>query len=203
MIIGLDFDNTIVCYDEAIEQLATEVPSLPPTTPKTKLGIRDYLREQDRETEWTEFQGKLYGPGMVHARPFPAALEIIGAMQNAGHTTVIVSHRSKHPYLGPKYDLHDSARQWIKKNLVIEGNALISEHDIHLNETKDAKVELIASLQCDVFIDDLVDILTHVSFPPSTEKLWFSPGALPHKHDLPQNIRMIKHWNELTWLSNT
>ena len=202
MIIGLDFDNTIVCYDEAIKQLAKEVPSLPPTTPKTKLGIRDFLREQDRETEWTEFQGKLYGPGMVDAQPFPAALEMIGAMQKAGHTTIIISHRSKHPYLGPKYDLHESARQWIEKNLVIEGDALISERDIHLNETKDAKVALVASLKCDVFIDDLVEILTHASFPPSTKKLWFSPGGTPDKNDLPQNIRMIKHWNELTWLRN-
>lgn len=202
MIIGLDFDNTIVCYDEAIKQLAKEVPSLPPTTPKTKLGIRDFLREQDRETEWTEFQGKLYGPGMVHAQPFPAALEMIGAMQKAGHTTVIISHRSKHPYLGPKYDLHESARQWIEKNLVIEGNALISERDIHLNETKDAKVALVASLKCDFFIDDLVEILTHASFPSSTKKLWFSPGGTPGKNDLHQNIRMIKHWNELTWLKN-
>lgn len=201
MIIGLDFDNTIVCYDEAIKQLAMDVPSLPETTPKTKLGIRDFLREQDRETEWTEFQGKLYGPGMVHAQPFPSALEMIGAMQQAGHTTVIISHRSKHPYLGPKYDLHDAARQWIKKNLVIDDNALISEKDIHLNETKDAKVALVESLQCGVFIDDLVEILTHASFPPSTEKLWFSPGGLPHKGDLPQNIRMITHWDELTWLS--
>ena len=203
MIIGLDFDNTIVCYDEAIKRLAKDVSSLPETTPKTKLGIRGFLREQDRETEWTEFQGKLYGPGMVHAKPFPAALEMIGAIQQAGHKTVIISHRSKHPYLGPKHDLHISARQWIKKHLVFKGNALIPERDIHLNETKDEKVALIDFLQCDLFIDDLVDILTHASFPPSTEKLWFSPLGLTHKRDLPPNIRMIKHWNELTWLSNT
>ena len=74
MIIGLDLDNTIVCYDAAIEHLASDMESLPPDAPKTKLGVRDYLRAEGREPEWTEFQGKLYGPGMAHAAPFPACL---------------------------------------------------------------------------------------------------------------------------------
>ena len=44
MRIGLDFDNTIVCYDQAIKQLADELLELPEDDPRTKLGLRDHLR---------------------------------------------------------------------------------------------------------------------------------------------------------------
>ena len=73
--LGLDFDNTIVCYDAAIEVLAEEMFDLPPEVPRTKLGLRNYLRAEGREPEWTVFQGELYGPGMRHAQPFEGAIE--------------------------------------------------------------------------------------------------------------------------------
>ena len=44
MLIGLDFDNTIVCYNEAIALLAEELFELLAEVPRTKLGLRNYLR---------------------------------------------------------------------------------------------------------------------------------------------------------------
>lgn len=202
MIIGLDLDNTIVCYDAAIERLASDMESLPPEVPKTKLGVRDYLRAQGREAEWTEFQGKLYGPGMVHAEPFPAALASIAAFQNAGHSTVIISHRTRHPYLGPQYDLHESARQWIGNKLLISGKLLFAPQEIHLNESRDEKIALVDSLGCDVFLDDLKEVLTDEAFPPDTKKLWFSPNSDDESVDTSDGIVLIKHWTDLAWLSS-
>ena len=199
MIIGLDLDNTIVCYDAAIERLATEMKSLPPEISKTKLGVRDYLRAQDRETEWTEFQGKLYGPGMAHAEPFPDALDSIAAFQDAGHTTVIISHRTQYPYLGPQYDLHESARAWITSKLSA-GRPLFSPEEVYLNETRDEKIALVHSLGCDVFLDDLKEVLTDGAFPPDTQKLWFSPNSDTAQADTPVGVTMVKHWTDLTWL---
>jgi len=74
MRIGLDFDNTIVCYDQAIEVLADQIFELPVDVPRTKLGLRDHLHSEDREPDWTSFQGVLYGPGMRHAKPFIGAI---------------------------------------------------------------------------------------------------------------------------------
>ena len=202
MIIGLDLDNTIICYDAAIERLATNMASLPPEIPKTKLGVRDYLRAQNRESEWTEFQGKLYGPGMAHAEPFPDALDAIAAFQGAGHSTVIISHRTRYPYLGPQYDLHESARAWISNNLLSSGSPLFSPENVHLNETRDEKIALVHSLGCDVFLDDLKEVLTDASFPSATKKFWFSPNSDTGQEDTPDGVTLIKHWTDLTWLNS-
>lgn len=63
MRIGLDFDNTIACYDSAIAKLAEEMFDLPDIVPRTKIGVRDYLRIKDREIEWTAFQGSSMAQG--------------------------------------------------------------------------------------------------------------------------------------------
>jgi len=74
MRIGLDLDNTIVCYCQAIALLAEEMFELPGEVPRSKLGLRDHLRAAGREPEWTAFQGELYGPGMRYAQPFEGAI---------------------------------------------------------------------------------------------------------------------------------
>lgn len=202
MRIGLDLDNTIICYDQAIEQLAEETLAIPPELARKKASLRDYLRAEDREDEWTEFQGRLYGPGMSYAKPFPDALNTIQDIQRAGHTTYIISHRTRYPYLGPKYDLHDSARQWIEKNLVADGEPLLERSHIHLNETRDAKIALAVDLECDVFVDDLIEVLDNDQFPVHTQKILFSPQGKPQK-DLPDNVSVITSWIELQWLSQS
>lgn len=117
MLIGLDFDNTIVCYDAAIAVLAEKVLDLPVEVPRTKLGLRDHLRATGRELEWTAFQGELYGPGMRHAQPFDGAIETMLELVDAGYELVIVSHRSRKPYAGEPHDLHAAARAWVAERL--------------------------------------------------------------------------------------
>lgn len=202
MRIGFDLDNTIICYDQAIERLAEETLSIPKTLARTKASLRDFLRAEDREDEWTEFQGRLYGPGMSYAEPFPSAIEMINAIQQAGHTTFIISHRTRRPYLGPQYDLHESAAKWIGANLMIDGQALIQSSHIHLNETRDEKIGLIASLECDVFIDDLIEVLNDAGFPPKAQKLLFKPLATSEQTQAPDGVTIVNDWTELEWLTH-
>ena len=54
MRIGVDFDNTIVCYDRLFHRLARERGLIPETVPQTKGAVRDYLRSIDREDDWTK-----------------------------------------------------------------------------------------------------------------------------------------------------
>jgi phosphoglycolate phosphatase-like HAD superfamily hydrolase len=113
MRIGLDFDNTIVCYDQAVKRAADQVVNLPAELERTKKKVRDYLRLNSREPEWTAFQGELYGPGMQYARPYEGAIETMHQLIADGHELVIISHRSRHPYAGPRHDLHAAARTWV------------------------------------------------------------------------------------------
>lgn len=201
MIIGFDLDNTIVCYDQAIERLAEETLLIPKNLSRTKSSLRDYLRREDREDEWTEFQGRLYGPGMAYAEPFPDVIEVIKSIQHSGHTTFIISHRTRHPYLGPRYDLHESAKNWIGDRLKIDEKPLFTEKDVNLNETRDAKIALVSSLDCDVFIDDLIEVLGDAAFPVKAKKILFAPHATPQDATREDGVAVVSNWTELKWLS--
>ena len=192
MRIGLDFDNTIVCYDHAIEILAEQTFSLPAGLPRTKLALRDFLRQEGREPEWTAFQGALYGPGMQHAQPFPQAIETMLIIQKQGHELVIVSHRSLRPYAGPAYDLHAAARGWVRERL--ESQGLFKNGHVYFHETLAAKIAAIGSLGCDVFLDDLPEVLGDDQFPNKTQGILFDPDGVGNGAKGPS----IERWPDLT-----
>lgn len=171
MIIGFDFDNTIVCYDNAIAVLAEQQFDLPPDLPRTKLGIRDFLRSSGREPEWTRFQGELYGPGMIHAEPFEGALKVIEELVTLGHKLVIISHRTRFPYLGERHDMHAFARDWVRERVPSVFDS------VSFRETKAEKIATIARSGCDVFLDDLPEILSDSAFPSSTQGVLFAPNG--------------------------
>ena len=56
MLIGLDFDNTIVCYDRLFHRLAVERELIPPALTLSKQAVRDFL-DRVGGTVWTELQG--------------------------------------------------------------------------------------------------------------------------------------------------
>ena len=199
MLIGLDFDNTIVCYDQAIALLAEELFELPAEVPHTKLGLRNFLRAAGREPEWTAFQGELYGPGMRFAEPFDGAIATMQQLLTEGHELVIISHRSLRPYAGPPHDLHVAARSWVTDRLQGVGpfGAAGDEACVHFLETRDQKVEMITHLGCQAFLDDLPEVLTDSGFPPCAFGILFDPSgvALPE-----EGSNRISAWPELVEL---
>lgn len=192
MRIGLDFDNTIVCYDKAIEDLAEELFTLPKHIARTKLGLRDYLRAAGREVEWTAFQGQLYGPGMRYAHPFEGAIDTMQKLLARGHELIIVSHRSKWPYAGPRYDLHEAAKTWIANRLRPSG-LFVADEQAYFLETKEDKIAKIADLCCDVFLDDLPEVLSGRGFPASTVGFLFKPDT---KEARVQEKQCINNWED-------
>lgn len=195
MLIGIDLDNTVVCYEQAIVCLIDELFNFPPEVPRSKLGLRDYLRLEGRESEWTAFQGELYGPGMRYAKPYACAIETIRHLSANGHRFVIVSHRSLRPYAGAPHDLHQAARQWAAHWLVAPG--LFVDDDIHLLQTRDAKVSTIAQLGCLVFVDDLPEVLEAPGFPSETRGVLFEPEDVTRSYSGQYRISAWKQLPEL------
>lgn len=193
--IGFDFDNTIVCYDGAIALLAEQLFDLPPEVPRTKLGVRDHLRAAGREPEWTAFQGELYGPGMRHAQPFKGAIETMQAFVQQGHQLMIVSHRSRRPYAGPPHDLHVAARSWVEERLQSAGLFAEDNGSVNFLETRPEKVARIAELGCQVFLDDLPEVLTAPGFPAEATGILFDPSG---GSSAPEGHRRISAWPELS-----
>lgn len=194
MLIGLDFDNTIVCYDEAIKSLAEEKLNLPAGLKRNKLEIRNFLRSEGRESEWTSFQGELYGPGIREAKPYKGTIRTMQNLVKCGHDLAIISHRTKTPYAGVMHDLHKAARSWIRDNLQSEGIFTSNGTLIEFHETLQEKVHRIKDLECGIFVDDLPEVLTSPGFPDKTTRILFDPNKI---HDRSWLYTAVSSWETL------
>ena len=134
MIIGLDFDNTIVNYDNVFHSIARERKLLIGEVQKSKTAVRDNLREHGREDEWVVLQGLVYGSKMHRADVFDGVLSFLTWARKDKHQCKIISHKTEYPYAGPKVNLHEAARQWICKKLTVSSEMLIDSDDVFFNE---------------------------------------------------------------------
>jgi hypothetical protein len=197
-LVGLDFDNTIVCYDRLFHRLARERGLLPDHVPATKGAVRDHLRSIGREDDWTEMQGVGYGPRISDAEPFPRVREFLAGCKGAGVRVVVVSHKTRHPYLGEKYDLHAAAHTFLAAyGFYQTSDTGLSPDAVFLELTKQAKLDRIGSLGCDVFVDDLPEFLGEPSFPAKPRKVLFDPADANPDH--PTYTR-VKSWVEVARL---
>ena len=67
MIVGFDFDNTIIDYTSSFIELAKKKNLVPLKINKDKISIRNYLRDKNIEEEWTILQGEVYGKNIMRA----------------------------------------------------------------------------------------------------------------------------------------
>ena len=67
--LGLDFDNTLIEYDDLFKKLAVENNSIPESFNASKLEIRNYLRNKGLDSQFSRLQGLAYGPRILEAKP--------------------------------------------------------------------------------------------------------------------------------------
>ena len=160
--IGIDFDNTIVIYDELFYKVALERNLIPINFPKNKLKIRNYLRKQNKENEFTNIQSEVYGKRIIDANAAPNIFEALKKISN-DYEINIISHKTKYPYAGEKYNLHIAAINWLEKNKFLSISGLnIKNKDIYFLPTKDKKLAAINALDYTYFVDDLPEILKYI-----------------------------------------
>jgi hypothetical protein len=179
MHLGIDFDNTIVCYDALFHRVCVEKKLIPAETPANKSDVRNYLRRIGKEEAWTEMQGYVYGERMSEAAPYPGVLEFIAAFHRTGHSVSIISHKTLHPFLGPKYDLHEAALKWLEQQGFFDPKRIgLARENVFLELTKEAKLERIGSAGATHFIDDLPEFLGEPGFPEKVRRILFDPNQL-------------------------
>lgn len=196
--VGIDFDNTIVCYDDIFYKVALEKGLIPADLPANKESVRDFLRSQGKEDLWTEMQGYVYGARMSDVVAFRGALECIEKLKANNIPLFIISHKTRHPYRGEAYDLHASARQWLKEHLLAGSDKAGLEMDhVFFKETKEEKLAQVSACGCTHFIDDLPEFFAEPSFPSATRKLLFSPSRnmKPSQH---KDLLIFASWGEIT-----
>lgn len=198
MQVGLDFDNTIACYDLVYRAIVDEKDVVPSDTPANKTAIRDFLRAAGREDEWTELQGYVYGEGMTYARPYPGVADFIATCRSLSIDVSIISHRTRHPYTGPKVDLHATARAWLESHAIVTDGELTLTHDlIHFEVTKSDKLGRIADRSCRWFVDDLPEFLSDPGFPASTRRILFDPHNLHADGSESDTFHRLDSWDRI------
>ncbi|MBU3926705.1 MAG: haloacid dehalogenase-like hydrolase [Bacteroidetes bacterium] len=195
MHIGIDFDNTIVCYDKVFHKVAVESGLILPDMPPGKNNVRDYLRKMEKEDEWTRLQGLVYGTKMDEAEAFDGIFDFLHQCRQSKIDISIISHKTRHPYLGPKYDLHLAALQWMEAQGFFNPKKLgLSREQIFFELTKTDKINRITDAGCTHFIDDLPEFFLEPSFPKNAISILFDPNN-SYLSGFP--FQRVSSWNEV------
>ena len=176
MIIGVDFDNTIVCYDGLFHKVALEQGLIHGDLPVSKGAVRDHLRGADQEKAWTEIQGYVYGARMGEANPYPGVCEFFKRCRQERQRVMIISHKTRFPYLGERYDLHASALEWLTSQGFFGPEIGLAREDVCFELGKEQKLERISRTGCTHFVDDLPEFLAEAGFPRSVQRILFDPS---------------------------
>lgn len=178
MRIGIDFDNTLAHYDHVFTKLAQEWRIIGLGEQVTKQGIRQLVRQKkDGELIWQRLQGEVYGLRMHEAEQFMGEDQFLRrCAATSGVEVFIVSHKTEFGHFDETYTkLREAACQWMHdKGFFDITEYAIPEKHLFFESTQQEKVARIASLQCDIFIDDLMELFAAPSFPHTTKKILFS-----------------------------
>lgn len=203
MLIGIDLDNTIVKYDHVFHRMALDQKLIPHNFSAQKFGIRDYIKQcKDNGNDvWTKLQGQVYGPGIDYAIPFSGVIDFLEICKQRNISTCVVSHKTRYAQKGPKFDLRESALQWLRSQgfLDISRTGLSLAH-VHFNSTRSSKIRRLIEIGCTHFIDDLPEFFSDPQFPNTVEKILFDPSSnfVDHEH-----LHRANSWQELiNWIKH-
>jgi hypothetical protein len=179
MKIGIDFDNTIVGYDEVMYRLASE-RGLISGGVQTKRAVRDRIRQlPDGEAEWQKLQALAYGPLMGEARLLDGADQFIHRCRRAGMPVFIVSHKTTYANCDQTgTNLRTAAMEWMRAHRFFEADGLnLDSAAVYFESTRADKIARIEDVGCSHFIDDLEEVFLEPSFPRGVEKILYAPDA--------------------------
>lgn len=188
--IGIDLDNTLVCYDALFYQLACEYSLVPDTLPAQKQCVRDYIRQHAGDEAWQGLQALAYDTRMSEACLFPDALGVIRAWKERGYALSIISHKTRTSPCAPEGNLHAAAIAFLAQAGMLQ---YISPEHIYFLPSRAAKIATIARLGCTVFVDDLPEIFRDENFPPHVQAILFDPHALLS----PENTLVCCDWKAM------
>ena len=194
--LGLDFDNTLIDYDEVFYKIAFQKGLIPKSIDRNKASVRTYLVNKNREEEFILLQGEVYGSKILEAKQSEGMFETLNLLKNNGVELIIVSHKTKYPYTGEKYNLHNAAKDWLVKNKFFDSDYLaMDEKNVFFEVTKEKKINRIHQLKINFFIDDLESILHLIS--DDVQKILYNPNNIKPKL---QGIKELNKWRELPYL---
>lgn len=193
--IGIDFDNTLIDYDEVFRFLACGRGLVGQPFSGSKEAVRAAVRGlPDGEAQWQRLQGAVYGRGIAQAVLFEGAAAFLRGARAAGHEILVVSHKTEYGHHDPeRINLREAALAWMKQQGFFDDARLgVRIENVRFAPTRAEKIEEIGRLDVTHFIDDLPEVLDDPEFPPGVVKILFTNGA-PHD----ARLGAFAHWRDI------
>lgn len=173
--IGLDLDNTAIDYSPAYRIIAKKMGL--PAGLIDRNSIRPMLRNStDDGKEWQRFQSLLYTDGLAFAQPAAGLLDFLKLCAILNIHVCIVSHKTSHtPGEFGARDLRAPAVDWLREYGIAPG--FVRVEDVHFCSTREEKVQRISAIDCQIFVDDLIEVLDHPDFPTGISRFHYSLNA--------------------------
>jgi hypothetical protein len=197
MLIGFDFDNTLISYDRVFRHLAEEAGMDPADPRQGKTAIRDWARRSpEGDIAWQRLQARAYGPRIHEAEPAEGALAFLETCHRKGIPARILSHKSRFAAQDPQgTDLREAAMAWLQGRGFLAPATGLGPAQVHFLETRAAKVEAIALQGCTHFVDDLEETFLEPGFPAQVQGILYLPEGSPSRPLLP--VRIARSWAEI------
>jgi len=182
-IIGVDFDNTIISYDNLMHKIAVDRNLIPPFFSKNKQQIRSHVRLlQNGEIHWQQLQETAYGPRIDEGQLIEGVQQFFKTCHQRKIDVYIVSHKTSYATCNNNgIDLRNAALGWMTSKQVFSSDGFgLNNKQVFFESTRFEKIQRIQKLRCTLFIDDLEEIFQEESFPSDIEKILFSssPSSL-------------------------
>jgi hypothetical protein len=178
--IGIDFDNTLIGYDEVFVTAGKARKLLQEGFVGSKQQVRDSIRLlPDGEISWQKLQGFVYGKGVSGAVMFDGVADFLRRCRRRDAEVFIVSHKTEYGHYDPlRINLRQAALEWMEaRGFFCDQQFGIPRRNVYFGSTRSEKLELVAQIGCTHFIDDLEEVLTDPEFPPGIRRILFGPQA--------------------------
>lgn len=195
-IIGIDFDNTLISYDEVFYNRAIGLGLIEGGS-KNKKQVRDTIRLlTDGEMVWQHIQAYVYGQGISQALLNAGVRDFLKACTQKKVKIYVVSHKTEYSPLDPqKVNLRQAALSWMAANGFFDADGLgLNREQVFFEATRSAKIGRLKTLGCTHFIDDLQEVFLEEEFPAEVKKLLYSPAL---ETPLKQDIVVVQNWKKI------
>jgi len=183
MLIGLDFDNTLISYGHVFRELAIEFGLAPLSILPDKTAVRTHVWAEHDDIEWQKLQAQAYGPRIGQGQFMDGAADFLHLCRKNGVDLCVVSHKSKYASIDPGgFNLRTAALGWMEEqgffSPLKNGGFGFHFHEIFFETTRSEKIARINDLGCDVFVDDLVEVLSHEDLKSTIERILFQEQSV-------------------------
>jgi len=178
VLIGIDLDNTIACYDGGFLALAREIGLVPEDFRGGKKAVRDAVRAgRGGEIAWQQLQARLYGRDIRRAQLAPGIDVLLERARARNVPVAVISHKTRFSRYDADTDLRLAAKDWMLGNGLFDPHGMgVRPENVFFEATREAKIDRIRSVGCTHFIDDLGEVFNEPEFPTDVRSYLYAAG---------------------------